>query len=71
VKNDEMDVACSMHGREKKFIRNFGRKTLRVVTTRKPMCRCEDDIRMDFRETGWEVMDWIIRLVVGTICGLF
>jgi hypothetical protein len=22
-------------------------------------CRCEDNIRMDLREVGWEIMDWM------------
>jgi hypothetical protein len=25
----------------------------------RPMHRCEDNIRMDFREIGWECVDWI------------
>jgi hypothetical protein len=25
----------------------------------RPRCRCEDNIKMDLRETGWNVMDWI------------
>jgi hypothetical protein len=25
----------------------------------RPRCRWEDSIVMDFRETGWEVVDWI------------
>jgi hypothetical protein len=27
IKRDEMDRACSMHGRDEKFIQNFGQKT--------------------------------------------
>jgi hypothetical protein len=25
----------------------------------RPKCRCEDNIKMDPRERGWEVVDWI------------
>jgi hypothetical protein len=24
-----------------------------------PRCRCEDNARMDLRETGWENVDWV------------
>jgi hypothetical protein len=26
---------------------------------RRPRLRCEDNIRMDLKETGWEDVDWI------------
>jgi hypothetical protein len=26
---------------------------------RRPRCRCEDNIRMDLRKTGWEGIGWI------------
>jgi hypothetical protein len=26
---------------------------------RRPRCRWENEIRMDFRETGWEGVEWI------------
>jgi hypothetical protein len=34
---------------------------LRSVTQplRRHRCKCEDNIRMDFREVGWEGVDWI------------
>jgi hypothetical protein len=25
----------------------------------KPICRWEDNIRMDLKETGWKVVDWM------------
>jgi hypothetical protein len=25
----------------------------------RPRPRCEDNIKVDFRETGWECMDWV------------
>jgi len=25
----------------------------------RPRRRCEDNIRIDLRETGWEIVDWI------------
>jgi hypothetical protein len=27
----------------------------------RPRCRCEDIIRMDLREMGWEGMEWILN----------
>jgi hypothetical protein len=37
--------------------KNFGRKPEGKRPLRKPKCRWEDNIRMDLRETGWEVVD--------------
>jgi hypothetical protein len=44
-----------MHGIDDKFVENFGHK--RPVERRRR--RQEDNIRMDLRETGWEVVDGI------------
>jgi hypothetical protein len=38
---------------------------------RRPRRRCEDNIRMNLRKTGWEVVDWIQYLRMGTSGGLF
>jgi hypothetical protein len=43
-------------------IRNMnttGRGTSRKQTLGRPSRRWEDDIKMDLREIGWKVMDWI------------
>jgi hypothetical protein len=35
MKEDEMDRECSTHGRDEKYVQNFGRKTWKEETTRK------------------------------------
>jgi hypothetical protein len=37
----------------------FGRKPERQRPLGKPRRRWEENIRLDIRETGWEVVDWI------------
>jgi len=34
-------------------------KPERKIPLRRPRHRWEDNIRMDVRETGWEVVDWV------------
>jgi hypothetical protein len=46
---------------------------------RRPGCRWEDNIKTDFRETGWGGMDWIdlaqdrdkLRALVNTVMNLW
>jgi hypothetical protein len=45
--------------RDKKYIQNFGLKTWRERPLGRHRYRWEDNIRMDLREIGWEVMDWM------------
>lgn len=45
--------ACRMHGRHKKCIRNFSRKTRRKICTGKARRRREDEVEMDLREIIW------------------
>jgi len=40
IKEDEMSVACSMHGRDEKCIQNFDQKTRKKETSRK-ICASE------------------------------
>jgi hypothetical protein len=44
-----MGLACSKHGRHKKCIANFGRKTSGKRPLGRIMRRWEDNIRMDLR----------------------
>jgi hypothetical protein len=46
-----MRMACS--------IQNFGRKSERKRPLGRPRRRWKDNIRMDFREIGWETVVWI------------
>jgi hypothetical protein len=50
MKEDEMGVTCSMHGRGKPE----GKRSLK-----RPRNRWEDNIRIDLREIGWEGVDWL------------
>jgi hypothetical protein len=48
-------------------------------TTRKPRHGCEDNIKMDLREIGWEVVNWMLltedkdqwRAVINTVMNLW
>jgi hypothetical protein len=37
---------------------------------RRQMCRWEDNIKMDLTVIGWEGVDWIHWLIIGTSGGL-
>jgi hypothetical protein len=50
-----MGGACNTHGRDKKFIQNFGRKNPEGKRQLgRPRRRWENNIRMDRRERLWE-----------------
>jgi hypothetical protein len=34
-------------------------KNVNIIVFGRPRRRCEDNMRMDLRQTGWKVMDWI------------
>jgi hypothetical protein len=54
-----MSGACSTHGIDKKCIQHL----IRIRDGNRPLGisrrTWEDNIKMDLRETGWEVVDWI------------
>jgi hypothetical protein len=54
---DEMDGPCSTHERVETCI--GGRNTCREKSLGRPKCRWEDNIRMVFRDVGWESVDWM------------
>jgi hypothetical protein len=54
-----MGGACNTYERDEKCMQNFGWKTCREVTTQKTRRKCEDNIRTDGSEIGWEGVDWI------------
>jgi hypothetical protein len=37
----------------------FGRESQKPGPTERPKCRWVDNIKMDLREIGWGVMNWI------------
>jgi hypothetical protein len=47
------------HGIGEKCIQNFGRKTRREETTRRPRNRSEDNVRKVVKEMWWEAVDWM------------
>jgi hypothetical protein len=55
VKKDEMRRACGT----KKEKRNVYRILMGKLEGKRPLGRCVDNIEIDLRETGWDVMDWI------------
>jgi len=55
-------TCCSIndkYGRDEKCIQYFGWKIWREETLGRPRCKWEDNIRMDLREVGREVVDWM------------
>jgi hypothetical protein len=50
--------ACSTHWREEKY-----KMLVKKPEGKRPLGRlvrrCEDDIRLDLKEIGWEDVDWI------------
>jgi hypothetical protein len=55
----EMGSASSTHGRDVKYMQNFGWKNWREQATGMIRSRWEDNIRMDLK-LGWESVDWIL-----------
>jgi hypothetical protein len=45
-----MSKACSTHGREEEYTRDFGGKTRKKRPLERPRRRCENNIKMDRRE---------------------
>jgi hypothetical protein len=54
-----MRRACSTHGENRKAYRVLVVKPEGKRPLARPRCRWVDSIKMDLRETGWDVMDWI------------
>jgi len=52
IKEGNMGQTCTMHGRDEKFIQNFGWETEGKRQLRRPKHRCEDNIKMDLTEIG-------------------
>jgi hypothetical protein len=62
----EIGELCSTYGRDEKYMRACTH-THKILVGKpegkrscgRPMHRWEDNIRMDLREIGWEVVGWI------------
>jgi hypothetical protein len=50
-----------MLGEKRNVYNNSVRKPERMRRLGRPRRRWENNVRMDLRETGWEVVDWIHR----------
>jgi hypothetical protein len=59
IKENKMDRACSMHGRDENAYNILFRKPEGKRPLRRPRRKWEYSITMDCREIGWEVVDWI------------
>jgi hypothetical protein len=76
--NDEMDRASSTNGETKNAYRILVAKLEGKGPLGRPRCRWVDNIKIDFRELGWDGMDWIDlaqdrdqwRAVVNTVMNL-
>jgi hypothetical protein len=51
--------ACGTHGRGEKRVHGFGGKTRRKRPVGRPRRIWEDGIKLDLREIGWGVVEWI------------
>jgi hypothetical protein len=49
IKENEVDRACSMHGRDEEHIENHGRKIWSEKPLGRPRHRWEDNIKVDLR----------------------
>jgi hypothetical protein len=59
VKEDEMGGARSTHWRNEYRIKNLVGKPEWKTPLGRPRCRWSENIRMDLREIGWELLDWM------------
>jgi hypothetical protein len=54
-----MDRAYTTHGEKRNSYKFLVRKPVGKRPLRRPRSRWEDNIKMNFTETGWGDMDWI------------
>jgi hypothetical protein len=54
-----MGRACSTNGEKRNAHRILVGKPEENRTLGRPRCRWVDNIKVDFREIGWDGMDWI------------
>jgi len=59
IEKNEMDGACSAHRVEGRRIQGFSGETWRKETTWELRRRWEGNIKMDLKDVGYGVMDWI------------
>jgi hypothetical protein len=58
-KENEMGRACSTNGEKRNEYRFLVGKPEGKRPLGRPRHKWEDDIKMDLRETEWDVMEWI------------
>jgi hypothetical protein len=51
--------ACDRYGRGEKRVKDLVGEPERKRPLGRPTGRWEDGIKMDLRDTGWEVLEWI------------
>jgi hypothetical protein len=54
-----MGGACSAYRKGERRVQDFGRKPGGKRPLGEPMCRWDDNIKLDLHEVGCGVMDWI------------
>jgi hypothetical protein len=57
MKEDEIAMACSMHGEMRNSYKTLVGKPERKIPLGRPRHRFKYNIEMDLREIGWEVVD--------------
>jgi hypothetical protein len=70
--------ACSTHGRDEKRVKNLVRGSEGKRPLGRWRCTSENNTKMDLREIGWKVVDWMHlaqdrdqwRAVVNTVMNL-
>jgi hypothetical protein len=60
LKKKQMDGACSVYGRQERYIQDFGVETYeRERPLGRPRRIWQDNIKMDLQAVGWGNLDWI------------
>jgi hypothetical protein len=59
VKEDKTERACRMHGEKRNANRILVKKPEEERLLGRPKFRLVDNIKMNFRGTGWGSIDWI------------
>jgi len=62
-----MGGACSVNGEEEKRTQGFGGETRGEKTLRRPWRRCQNNIKMYFKQMGWGVWNMSNWFRTGTV----
>jgi hypothetical protein len=54
-----MNGAFGTHGKEKEYVKKWVRKPEEKKPQQIHRCGCEDNIKINLREIGWDILEWI------------